>query len=96
MSEQSPVNAQSTPRLAPHMRLRFDRTRQNWTIQAPERAFVLDGVAEAIVSRCDGSANILTVVDSLCDAFPEAPRNTIETDVMTLIQGFVDKGVMLP
>lgn len=96
MSGRTLIDAEMVPRLAPHMKLRFDQARQTWTIQAPERSFLLDGVAEAIVSRCDGKASIAAVINGLCAAFPAAPRQTVETDVMKLIQDFVDKGVMLP
>lgn len=96
MNGRTVIDAEMVPRLAPHMKLRFDQARQTWTIQAPERSFLLDGVAEAIVSRCDGKASIAAVINSLCAAFPAAPRQAVETDVMKLIQDFVDKGVMLP
>ncbi len=94
MGERSLVTLESAPRLAPHMRLRRDRARDSWTIQAPERSFLLDPIAYAIVSRCDGATTIGGVVDSLCAAHPDAPRDVIEGDVLTLIQDFVDKSVM--
>ena len=88
------VDTASIPRLAPHMRLRHDKARDQWTIQAPERSFVLDPVAHAIVSCCDGATGLTAVVDNLCTAFPGAPREVIEKDVMALVQTFVDKSVM--
>jgi len=88
------VDTSSVPRLAPHMRLRHDKARDQWTIQAPERSFVLDPVAHAIITRCDGAASLGAVVDGLCAAFPGAPRETIEQDVIALVQNFVDKSVM--
>jgi pyrroloquinoline quinone biosynthesis protein D len=88
------VDAASVPRLAPHMRLRHDKARDQWTIQAPERSFVLDPVAHAIVSCCDGAAGLTAIVDSLCEAFPGAPREVVEKDVIALVQTFVDKSVM--
>ncbi len=94
MSERIIVTLDSAPRLAPHMRLRHDRARDSWTIQAPERSFLLDPIAYAIVSRCDGAATIGAVVESLCAAHPDAPRDIIEGDVLKLIQDFVDKNVM--
>jgi pyrroloquinoline quinone biosynthesis protein D len=88
------LDAQSVPRLAPHIRLRFDKVRDCWTIQAPERSFVLDVPAHAIVSRCDGNTNIDAIVDDLCVAFVGAPREIVGKDVLVLLQDFVDKGVM--
>ena len=96
MRERTHIDSHTIPRLAPHMKLRRDRIRQTWAVQAPERSFFLDGTAEAIVSRCDGKISIAGIIDSLSAAFPATPRRVIEADVIELIQHFVDKGVMLP
>jgi len=94
MTSRTVIDMISTPRLAPHMRLRHDKARAQWTIQAPERSFVLDEVAHAIISRCDGAASLEAVVTDLCNIFPGAPRDVIEKDVLALVQNFVDKSVM--
>ena len=94
MTERTIIGVASVPRLAPHMRLRHDKARAQWTIQAPERSFVLDEVAHAIVSRCDGTRPLEAVVTDLCNTFPGAPRDVIEKDVLALVQNFVDKSVM--
>lgn len=94
MSEKTVIAQNSVPRLAPHMRLRFDKAREIWAIQAPERTFVLDEIAQAIVSRCDGAAQVEAIIESLATTFPNAPRDVIEKDVVTLLQNFADKGVI--
>jgi pyrroloquinoline quinone biosynthesis protein D len=94
MSGRTLIDMASVPRLSPHMRLRHDKARAQWTIQAPERSFVLDEVAHAIMSRCDGIASLEAVVTDLCTSFPGAPREVIEKDVIALVQNFVDKSVM--
>jgi pyrroloquinoline quinone biosynthesis protein D len=88
------IGADSVPRLAAHMRLRQDKARGGWTIQAPERSFVLDDIAHAIVMRCDGVASVAAIVAGLCIAFPGAPPEAVERDVAALIQDLADKGVM--
>jgi coenzyme PQQ biosynthesis protein PqqD len=90
-----PIELATVPRLTPHTRLRFDEARQTWTIQAPERTFILDVTAHAIVSRCDGSLSVSGIIDGLCDTFADAPRDMIEKDVITLLQDFADKGVIV-
>lgn len=85
---------ESRPRLASHRRLKFDEARKSWTIQAPERVFLLDEIAHAIVSRCDGEKTLGQIVDELCTAF-EAPRELVAGDVRTLVQDFAGKGVMV-
>lgn len=88
------MDADAVPRLAAHMRLRQDKARGRWTIQAPERSFVLDDIAHAIVTRCDGVASMAAIVADLCAAFPGAPPDAVERDVTALIQDLADKGVM--
>jgi pyrroloquinoline quinone biosynthesis protein D len=83
------------PVLGAHMRLRYDSARKTWSIQAPERAFLLDEIAHAIVSRCDGGKTIAAIVDDLCSNHIDAPREQITADVLQLIQTFVDKGVIV-
>lgn len=94
MSSRAIAEMSSRPKLAPHRRLQFDKARNSWTVQAPERAFQLDGIAHAIVSRCDGEATIDAIVDDLCRAFEGAPRDVVAADVLKLVQDFADKGVM--
>lgn len=84
----------SVPRLTPHRRLKRDEQRGIWTVQAPERYFILDDTAHAILSRCDGVASLAVIIDSLCAAFPDAPRDTITADVTHLLQNLADKGVI--
>jgi pyrroloquinoline quinone biosynthesis protein D len=88
------IGADAVPRLSPHMRLRQDKARGGWTIQAPERSFVLDDIAHAIVAHCDGAASVTMIVADLCAAFPGAPPEAVERDVTALLQDLSDKGVM--
>ena len=88
------ISEESRPHLATHRRLKFDETRKSWTIQAPERVFLLDDIAHAIVSRCDGEKSVQQIVDELCAAF-EAPRHVVATDAKKLLRDFAAKGVMV-
>ncbi|HEY4078993.1 MAG TPA: pyrroloquinoline quinone biosynthesis peptide chaperone PqqD [Rhizomicrobium sp.] len=94
MSERLVLDMVAVPRLAPHMRLRFDAARQTWAIQAPERSFMLDEIAHAIVSRCDGAASVVAIIDDLSASFADVPREMIEKDVVALLQDLADKGVV--
>jgi pyrroloquinoline quinone biosynthesis protein D len=94
MSERAMVETESVPRLAAHMKLRFDKARDTWTIQAPERSFMLDPVAHQVISRLDGIATVGGVIANLCSAFPDAPAEMIDGDVRKLIQDLADKGVL--
>jgi pyrroloquinoline quinone biosynthesis protein D len=83
----------SAPRLARGMRLQFDKQREQWIVQAPERVFVLDAIAHEILQRCTGETTVTAIVDDLAAKF-NAPRDLIARDVNALLQSFADKGVM--
>lgn len=94
MSMRLLLSSNTVPRLAPHMRLRHDKARDTWTIQAPERTFLLDKIAREIVASCDGETSLAGIIDGLCARFPDAPREVIASDVTALLQDFSDKGVI--
>ena len=93
MSERALVGESSVPRLAQGARLQFDKHRDRWIVQAPERLFVLDAIALEIVRRCEGALSVGAIVDDLAGKF-SAPREVILRDVNALLQDFADKGVM--
>ena len=93
MTERVLVGEASVPRLARGARLQFDKHRDQWIVQAPERLFVLDPIALEIVQRCDGVAPVSAIVDGLAAKF-NAPREVILRDVNNMLQDFSDKGVM--
>jgi pyrroloquinoline quinone biosynthesis protein D len=83
----------SVPHLVAHARLQFDKHRDQWVVQAPERLLVLDAIAHEILQRCDGAATVATIVEDLAAKF-NAPRDVIARDVNALLQDLADKGVM--
>lgn len=96
MTANKTVGARSQPGLTPHCRLQFDKARNTWTIQAPERVFLLDETAHAVISRCDGVRSLGAIIDELCETYEGTPRDAIESDVIGLVQDFVDKGILSP
>ena len=80
-------------RFAPGVKLRFDETRQAWIVLAPERLFVPDEHAVEILKLIDGARTTAAIVDHLAARF-DAPRATIEADVIELLQDLVDRGVL--
>lgn len=93
MNQRRLLTDDSIPRLAPHMRLRHDPARGQWTVQAPERSFLLDEIAHAVIARCDGKASLAAIIDGLSADFA-APRDVIAQDVTALLQNLADKGVV--
>jgi len=76
------------------IRLKHDAERDAWILQAPERVIVLDEIAHAVIAEIvDSDGRLGGVVDRLSLAF-DAPRDEIATDVIDLLQGFVDKQLL--
>src|SRR5690242_16143587 len=67
------VAGASTLRFAPHMRFRFDETRQRWVLLAPEKLFLPDETAVEILKLIDGARSVDAIVDDLATRFA-APR----------------------
>ena len=94
MNERAIVGEASVPRLARGARLQFDKHRDQWVVQAPERLFVLDPIALDIVQHCNGLVSIGGIVDELVAKY-NAPREIVLRDVRNVLQDFADKGVMV-
>jgi pyrroloquinoline quinone biosynthesis protein D len=87
------VAGASTLRFAPHMRFRFDETRQRWVLLAPEKLFLPDETAVEILKLIDGARSVDAIVDDLATRFA-APREMIAGDVVGVLQDLADKGVL--
>jgi pyrroloquinoline quinone biosynthesis protein D len=53
------------PRLGPHLRLRFDRSRGKHVLLGPESVIVLNGTGADVVGLCEGSRTVAGIVDEL-------------------------------
>jgi pyrroloquinoline quinone biosynthesis protein D len=53
------------PRLGPHLRLRFDRSRGKHVLLGPESVIVLNRTGADVVGLCDGSRTVAGIVDEL-------------------------------
>lgn len=89
----APLTANSRPALAPHARLQRDAVRQQWIIQAPERLYVLDEIAHAVLHRCGNGLTVAEITADLSAEF-DAPADEIGGDVLELLQDLADKGVV--
>jgi pyrroloquinoline quinone biosynthesis protein D len=83
----------SVPRFPRGARLQFSEQRSQWLVQAPERVFVPDETAVAVLQRVDGSASIAAIVDELARVYA-APREVIRDDVLELLRDLAGKGVI--
>lgn len=83
----------SVPRLPRHVKFRFDETRKQWIILAPERVLMPDEIATEILHLCDGTASVGAISDALAAKFA-APRDIVGHDVVRMLQDLADKGVI--
>ena len=88
------ITPASVPKLAPQIRLRFDEARQRWTLLAPERVLVPDEIAVEILQLCDGEATVDVIAETLAAKF-QAPLSEVRNDVIEMLQGLVDKGMLV-
>ncbi|HVM82441.1 MAG TPA: pyrroloquinoline quinone biosynthesis peptide chaperone PqqD [Candidatus Binatia bacterium] len=84
---------ESFPRLAPGVRLKFDETRQQWIVLAPERVLVPDETALEVLQRCDGATRLDALIDDLARSY-DADRGEITTDVQELLNGLIEKRLL--
>ena len=89
----APILGSAVLRFAPHVRFRFDQTRQAWVVLAPERLLLPDEQAVEILQLIDGERGVDSVIDELVRRY-EAPREVIANDVVKMLQGLVDKKVL--
>jgi len=87
------VSEASRPVLPRHTKLKFDQTRSVWVILAPERVLAPDEIAVEVLQLCDGVRTVAGMIDQLAEKYA-APRETIATDVIAMLQDLADKGFL--
>jgi len=91
MSALSPDGVPVFPR---GVRFRFDETRGVWVILAPERVFLPDEPAVAVLSLVDGERSFGTIVAALAERF-DASVSVIEADVRAMLEDLLAKRVLV-
>jgi pyrroloquinoline quinone biosynthesis protein D len=73
--------------------LHHDEARDRWVIQAPERVFVPDAIAVAVLQLCDGSRSVADLAETLSTRY-DAPKERILEDIADMLQRLADTGVV--
>jgi coenzyme PQQ biosynthesis protein PqqD len=84
----------SVVRLAPHARLRFDRHSQKHMLLYPEHGIVLSATAADALALCVEARPVLAIVESLADKYGKTEKEAIVRDVVELLQGLADRGLV--
>jgi pyrroloquinoline quinone biosynthesis protein D len=87
------IDADCRPALARHIKMRHDAARDRWVLLAPERVLYPDAIAVAVLQLCDGSRSVGVIAEELARTY-NAPNDRILADVIPLLQGLADKGVV--
>ena len=82
------------PRLAPGVRLHFDKTRDAWVLLGPERVIETEGPANDILRRCDGTRTIGQIVDELAVLYTAEPTE-IARDVEDMLAELAAKRMLV-
>jgi pyrroloquinoline quinone biosynthesis protein D len=88
-----PVSIPERPRLAPGVRLHFDKTRDAWVLLGPERVIELEGPASDILRRCDGARSVGDIVDELAELYT-ADKAEIAADVNDMLAELAAKRML--
>ena len=89
----TPFSETTLLRFARGNRLQYDRVREQWFLQAPERAFIADPNAAEVLQLIDGKRTLGAITDKLHQKF-NAPREVILRDTLRLTQELADKQVL--
>ena len=73
------------PRLARHVRLTFDRTRQRPILLLPETVVVLNGSGAEILRHCDGRHTVAEIVLELGARYRQVPDDEVRRFLTGLI-----------
>jgi pyrroloquinoline quinone biosynthesis protein D len=82
------------PKLAPGVRLHFDKSRDAWVLLSPERVIEAEGPASEILRRCDGTRSVAEIIGELAVVYA-ADRAVIAQDVTDMLQEMVGKRLLV-
>ena len=88
------IAADARPRLAPKVRLRFDRKSDRFMLLYPERGMVLNPTAAEIVKRCTGELTVTEIVAQLAEQYAAQSRDAIEREVVQFLDAMTDRGLV--
>jgi pyrroloquinoline quinone biosynthesis protein D len=87
------IDERAVPRLSPGIRLREDPVRGGWVLLAPERLFMPDEHALAVLRLLDGERSVAAIIDDLAARYAAA-RAVVAADVVELLRDLTERGVI--
>ena len=86
--------ADARPRLAPKVRLRWDRVGSRHMLLYPVRGLVLNRTAADVAQLCTGEHTIAAIVDRLAAQYAPQPRDVVEREVLAFLGAMTERGVI--
>jgi coenzyme PQQ biosynthesis protein PqqD len=88
------IDAGARPRLAPKVRLRFDRLTGKSLLLYPERGLALNDTAAEIVKLCTGQATVAQIVDDLVARYGADRREALAAEVAAFLQSLLERNLL--
>ena len=73
------------PRLAPHVRMRFDAARGQHALLSPETVWVVNDTGAAIVELCDGLRTVAEIQAELQSRYEQVPDGEVHRFLADLV-----------
>ena len=88
------LNENDIPAFPRHAKLKNDKARNKWIINAPERVFELDDIAGEVMQLINGKDTLKQIIDKLLVKYEDASKEQVTNDVVTMLQSLADKGFL--
>jgi pyrroloquinoline quinone biosynthesis protein D len=79
------VPLSSRPELAPHVRLTFDRTREQHVLLGPESVAVLNQTGADILGLCDGQRTMAEIVEEMRERYNRVVDDEVQDFLARLV-----------
>ena len=79
------IDDSARPRLAPHVRMRFDAARGQHALLSPETVWVINDTGAAIVQLCDGQRTVAEIQSELQSRYDQVADGDVRRFLVDLI-----------
>lgn len=84
------VRDEHTPKLRPHIHLRFEPKRAAFALLAPEHVYWPDEISVAILQKMDGVRTVATIIHELATEYGASDKE-VGPDVRDFLQTWADE-----
>ena len=86
--------AEARPRLAPKVRVRWDRKDGRYMLLYPERGLVLNATAADVAKLCTGEHTVAAIIERLAEKYAPHPADAVEREVQAFLHAMVERGLI--